>query len=875
MGFVLLLAASFLTAQTRTGTLTGTVVDEQGEVLPGAEVTISSPQLIAPSLSRVANENGFVRFPYVPPGIYTMRVSLPGFAPLAMENIEVKLGLATDVELKLSATRIQEEVTVVSQAPIMSVENTKLATNVSAEEIRLLPVGRSLYTVMELAPGMLGSSAMGGGSRENTFAIDGVSVTDPGSGSGLGASQSLEAYEEVQVEMGGHAAEHGNAGGAIINVITKSGGNNFSGEVSLFFDNDKLQSSNHEGTGLSSSTTESIYNYDINFNLGGPVIKDKIWFFLSTGYYPTKSRMFGFSEDITTWRITPLGKLTIQPGPRHRINLSFNFNHTRQPYMYASRYRLPEACYDRTTQAFNYNLNYLFTASPNTVLEVGASYLYRPTDYLSRSQSVYYYDLVTSIYSGSSNDCLQERLRWQAKATLTQFVDDLAGDHEFKAGVEYERGESRNASNWFPDEYGMAMYYMQNGVPYMAISYDPPRSEAQIDPYDQYAMFVQDSWRISRFFNLNIGFRYNIVDAYTPPQMQQTVKVPVVDWKTFEPRIALGIDPFGDGKTGIKLSYSQNATMMWTWFYSLNPNGAASTTYLVLGPGQFYEYYTSQPDAVELDPDLKRPYVEEIFFSIDRTIGTDFVIKASYVDRSFKNFVTSIDSAVTPEWYSPVQVTNPLNNQTITLYELSLDAPDPVTYYNNDPRAKRHYRAFILDLQKRMSHNFSFRVNYTWSQTKGTTATSSGMMADADWNDPNSEMLYPDTILSGGEHVIKFQAIYMAPLGIILSTNYTGQSGYPYGYYFQVSLNQGTLGVPAEDPDARRTPFIHDWNLRVAKDFHINRFNLSLIAEISNPLNLNTASSLYSQLGNPYYELDQIMGIIAPRTATLGVRMTF
>lgn len=869
------IGAGYVSPQIRTGSMAGTVVDEAEAVLPGVTITLTSPQLIAPQVSRVSNVNGLFRFPYLPPGTYTLKAELTGFSTYVIQGIIVKLGLTTDVVVNMTQASLEEEVLVVSEAPIMSIENTKLSTNVSTEEIHQLPINRSLYTVVDLAPGVIGAQSMGAGSRENTFSVDGVAVTDPGSGSGLGASQSIDAYEEIQIETGGHAAEHGNASGALVNVITKSGGNAFHGDFSFYFRSDSLQSENHEGTGLSASTTETNYNYDINANLGGPIIKDKIWFFLSSGYSPSSYSYYGFAEDVTIKSVTPLGKLTLQPHVKHRIHLSFNYNWTNQPYMFASRWRTPEACFNRTTQAYSYKLNWLFSVSNNTIIEAGANYLYRPTDYLSRGRSVTYYDLVTSVSSGSSNDCLQERLRWQAKANITHFLDDKAGDHELKAGIEYERGESRNATNFFPDEYGMCSYYLMDGVPYMAIKYDPPQMEAQVDPYDQYAVFAQDSWRINRFINLNLGFRFNYIDAYTPPQHQQTITLPIADWKTLEPRIALGIDPFGDGKTGIKLSYSRYATMMWTWFYGLNPNGSTSTVYFVLGPGQFMPLYSSSPYAFEVDPDLKRPYVNEIFFSLDRTIGKDFLVKLNYVDRQFKNFVTVIDSAVTEEWYDPIQVTNPLTGEAMTVYNRDMSAPDPVDYYNNDPRAKRSYRAVIFELIKRMSHNFQFRFSYTYSQLKGTTSTSSSMMATGPWNNPNNTINNYGLLSGDHTHVLKFQGIYMAPLGFVLSTTYNGRSGYPYGYYFQTELNQGATAFPAEAPDARRTPFLHYWDIRLAKDFTIKQVKLSLFAEVYNVLNLNESTGLYSQVGNPYYELDEITSIQSPRIAMLGCRVVF
>jgi hypothetical protein len=252
-----------------------------------------------------------------------------------------------------------------------------------------------------------------------------------------------------------------------------------------------------------------------------------------------------------------------------------------------------------------------------------------------------------------------------------------------------------------------------NGVPYMSISYDPPEMDARVDPYNQFSVFAQDSWRINRFINLNAGFRFNYIDAYTPPQHQQTIKLSIADWKTLEPRIALGIDPFGDGKSGIKLSFSRYATMMWTWFYGLNPNGSSMTMYYILGPGQFYPLFSSSPYAFEIDSDLKRPYVNEVFVSVERNIGKDFLIKLNFVDRQFKDFITIIDSARTEEWYNPIQVTNPLTGEAMTVYNWNMNSPDPVDYYNNDPRAERSYRALIFELTKRMSHNFQFRLSYT------------------------------------------------------------------------------------------------------------------------------------------------------------------
>jgi hypothetical protein len=149
------------------------------------------------------------------------------------------------------------------------------------------------------------------------------------------------------------------------------------------------------------------------------------------------------------------------------------------------------------------------------------------------------------------------------------------------------------------------------------------------------------------------------------------------------------------------------------------------------------------------------------------------------------------------------------------------------------------------------------------------------MKATGPWNNPNYTINNYGLLSGDHTHVIKFQGIYMAPLGFVLSTTYNGRSGYPYGYYFQTSLNQGMVGFPAEAPDEHRTPFAHYWDVRIAKDINIKPVKLSLFAEVYNVLNLNQTTSMYSQVGNPYYELDQVMGIQAPRIAMLGCRIVF
>ncbi len=875
LAFLFLLAPVLANAQANTGTLAGTVLEEGGQPLPGAEVTISSPALISPQLSRITNEKGLFRFPYLPPGIYTLTAKLAGFTTYKTDNISILLNMTTEIKVSMKASKLETEVVVVSTAPVVAVENTKLATNIDAAELKNLPVSRSVSAAFALAPGVLGGALYNAGTRENAWNMDGVQVTDPGSGSGMSASQSMDAYEEVQIETSGHPAEFGNAGGAVINVITKSGGNTFSGEGSVYFSNSHLQALNISGTPVKVPTTQTLYSYGLNFSLGGPIIKDKLWFFVSSGYTPASITMDGFPDDINTWTVNPIIKLTFQPALNHRISLSFNYNESRNPYFYASRYTTPDACYDTTMQAFAYNLNWLWTISPDTILEVRGFILRRPTNYLSRTDSVSYYDYATGISSGSTNDCLQERLRYQSNATVTQYVDNFAGTHEIKAGFEYERGESRNAQNVFPDQYGMYAYDLWNGYPLYAYACVPARTDFQIDPYNQFAGFVQDSWKINKYVVANIGLRYNYVHMYHPPQMEQKVSVPLMDWKNLEPRLALGIDPFGDGKTGIKLSYSQYSEMMWTWFYSLNPNQATYYMYEVLAPGMFNLVNVSQAAAFILDPNLKRPYVDEFVLSLDRALTKEIDFKASYINRKVKDTVTTADITTPPDLYNAIQIMNPLSGQPMTVYQLQPGAGfSPVTYYGNDPRARNDYQGLILEMDKKFSNNYSFRLSYEYNKMQATAASTSSMMGFGSWNNPNSS-LYNYGLTNNTMHIIKFQGIWTAPFGIVLGVNYLGHSGYQYAAYFNYNMGgaQGIVQFPAEAPDSRRLPFLHSLDLKIDKDFTINKTKLSLFADIYNVLNLRATTSINANYNSKLFGM--VTGIQTASLAQLGVRYQF
>jgi len=260
---------------TQTGTLNGTVYDQEKQPLPGVTVSISSPALILPSMETVTNERGHWRFPALPPGTYTVTFKLPGFKTLVREGIQVNVGVNTTLDATLEQSAVEESVVVTGQAPTVDIQRTTMTASMTREILQNLPAARNLGTFFNMAPGVSSGIVHGSSERDNTYNIDGVNITDPVTGTQAG-SFGMDVMEELSIQTGGLPAEYGSVRGGVVNVVTRSGGNKFSGSASFYYRNKDMQSTNTKGTIFEGQTGGFDYEYEPAVNLGGPIIKDKI-----------------------------------------------------------------------------------------------------------------------------------------------------------------------------------------------------------------------------------------------------------------------------------------------------------------------------------------------------------------------------------------------------------------------------------------------------------------------------------------------------------------------------------------------------------------------------------------------------------------------
>ena len=291
-------AFSAAAAQEVTGNIQGEVRDQQGAVIPGATVTAASARR---SFNTTTNREGLYRFNGLLPGVYTMSAAAKNFSDAKVENVTVELGKTLNIVVELKAAGTAESVTVTGASePIVDVTSTKVATNVTQQQIDVLPKGLGFSSIINVAPGTRNEMNAGGfqidgaSGSENRFVVDGLDVTRVFGGM-LGSTKNIpyDFVEEVQIKSAGYEAEFGGATGGVINVVTRSGANIWHGEVRTDFNNQTFRGKDNPDlrrqlTDLtkaqyflnpSGKDTTRLFAPTVTF--GGPVWKDRMWFFAS------------------------------------------------------------------------------------------------------------------------------------------------------------------------------------------------------------------------------------------------------------------------------------------------------------------------------------------------------------------------------------------------------------------------------------------------------------------------------------------------------------------------------------------------------------------------------------------------------------------
>jgi len=299
LAVAVLLLAGVLSAQAPTaGRITGTVVDDQGAPLPGVSVEAKSPRLVG-TAATVTDTNGVYRLLALPPGTFRITFSLQGFAAVVRDDIALGVEQALVLDISMKPSAIEEEVVVIGKAPLIDVKSAARGQALTAQTFDALPKGRSFDSLVTILPGvqsendlLRGISVDGASGAENVFFVDGMDTSDLTGGTRK-QNVVFDFADEVQFKASGYNAEYGGSVGGVVNVITRSGGNSYHGELIGYYSGTSLEGQRRDrlSLDLADETKARYYPYDAyvgkdkenafegGFLLGGYIVKDRLWFF--------------------------------------------------------------------------------------------------------------------------------------------------------------------------------------------------------------------------------------------------------------------------------------------------------------------------------------------------------------------------------------------------------------------------------------------------------------------------------------------------------------------------------------------------------------------------------------------------------------------
>jgi len=924
---ICLMGASTALAQTQTGTIAGTATDPNGEALAGVAVTLSGPSVMG-TRTAITGASGSFRFPTLSPGEdYRLELVLDGFSTVTREGLRVLLGQNTSLAVTMELEAVTNEIVVQGQTPMVDLTSPTASTHFGTEMLENIPKGRDWEDVLLQTPGIVAegdnsmfSSSRGGSVLVNEVAFDGVANTDPVFHT---SRQTLinETLQEVQVVTGALPAEVGNVGGAYINVVTKSGGNEFHGEVAAYFNNESWQSDNLNDDLIDQgvTTTPTIVSYDdYAFNLGGPIVRDKVWFNVAYWKFDQTTTVNGFPPGFVNNNDTFFGKVTWQPSSNHSIFGMYNQTNQHVPWWHAGPLTAPEGNWDGAVNHELAKLQWTAVLSDNVFLETAFARSLTTDDQRPQDGATAPYLELASGYTWGSAWFYQydEQARDQAKAALSLFKDDWAGSHEFKFGIEYQD------NSFTIDEYQLQPVFLHlilAGDPFLVwMSNNPIGSETRTEVWNA---FAQDTWRIGGSVTLNLGLRVNKSKAIYPAQSHDEVtygdnvyfpagsseKSTPVDWTTFDPRLGINVALDDMGKSVLRLGLGRyHHQMAITYLMRGNPNFRTTSLHgwfdangnFYADPEELFPAILYDGGSTVMDPDLQQPYTDEFTIGYVRELFTDFSITVNATWRKDNDLIEEVDSAIDdPDAWAPMNVADPGpdqifgtgDDQTLTVFNRI--TPDPVTRLITNPeRLEREYKGIEVVATKRVSNDWQALASIVWSDATGNLGTDWGGFEASGWSssfvDPNSWVNRGGPTNLDSEWQFKVSGTYFAPLGFSFSGFYQYLTGIPLYRTYTVTVFQGTTTVAADPWDTWRLDGFSRLDLRAEKVFTFgSNLELGLIVDVFNVFNESgvTSENGFTGAYDPFTgaftagqgEFGRAMSVQAPRLIRLGARFRF
>ncbi|MEW6320952.1 MAG: TonB-dependent receptor [Acidobacteriota bacterium] len=915
-----------------TGTIQGRVTDAQGAVLPGVTVTATSPAMLGQQTA-ITSETGAYRFPAVPPGTYTLTYELSGFNTLKREGLQISLGFTATVNVELSLATLEETVTVTGESPVIDTTATRIQQNFKLEQLQSIPNARDMWALLAVTPSVQMSRIDVGGNRAGTqtgytaygfngqvrVLIEGINTTEGTGGAGFYFDYS--SLDEVFLGTSGQSAEMPQPG-VQSQFIAKSGGNQFSGEYYVDWYNNSLQGANIPAEviarGIREHSNEIDRYYDWAINAGGPIKRDRLWWFATyrQQFNAVAQPNFQFDKTFDTKLWNPVVKGTYQASQNHKLIGYYQWGQKVQPnrlpfgtYTYAS----PDQTFAQDSGSWVWKAEWNGTLSDQLYVEarVGDFGYYFPL--VANSNEQYFWrDSGEQILTGANRRWQSDRDRKQITGAATYFLDTARGSHTVKMGF-----ERFLESNWVGYEQtvgGNVEHIYTNGRSNQVVFGFPTAvkvgylrandegnllSEAKLNVF---GAFINDTWNVGRF-TVSGGIRFDRYRGWTPEQRQAAfshgpahLSIPAITfpeqdyftWSSVAPRVGIVFDLSGDGRSVIKANYG-------LYFHNPGPNISSSgnpnqnlktVTYSWNDangdrrwqPGEEVNLLASRlAGAVSVDPDIKQPYTHEAGLWFERQLSATLGARAGFVYKTEDDLWTTYTpgrSALNGAYSVPFPFTDigpdgrpgTADDRTLTLLGLPSSqqgqfSTDAVVM--NVPEFGR-YKTVEVSVNKRYGSSWSAQMggSYTWQH-----------------NFPNGFPSSPNEPFDENRTFWNFKAAgsYDAPGGIRVSPVLRHQSGTNFARQISVPssaarafglIYSGT--IYAEAADARRQDNIWVFDVRAEKTLNLApRARARLFFDLFNITNSAAAESITTTTGSNFLRPSTIL---APRTARLGFR---
>jgi hypothetical protein len=815
------------------GQLAGVVTDNQGAPLPGATITLESEAMIGGARTLLSNESGDFLFIQLRPGDYTVTCAMEGFQSVKNEMVKVHLDRMTKLIVKLQAAQeFQETVVVTGQAPVVDPTQTNIGDVYDEEYLQETAIGssgRGYQDVMLQSGGTTGSAASGNptvlGSTyaENNYLIDGLSTTDPVT-STFGTNFNFDAIQEISMQMGGFEAEYGQATGGIVNVVTKSGSNSFEGVFDIRYSDESFQEGSDKYPLWAPYDPSKDKTSEMNpaLSLGGPILKDTVWFFVSvqqaTAEYTPSGVSYGQDWNMDnymakiTWQISPndtlIGKWSTDPWTIKNVNASLSYE--------------PEAARTQE-QGGNINqLDYSRILSESLLLSAKLGINKQELNSFPTSGDLdtpAVYDNLYGVWSENYPSYqYNKRDRTEAQLSLTWFKNNILGDHTFKAGASYQDLMFNWEANITGDAYYLLDDWTGDGVVELMemfkFSHDPwIKSKGK-----QTNFYLQDEWKILPNLVFKPGVRFDEV-KYT-----NNAGMSVADLKLWQPRIGLAWDVFNSAKTVVRGYYG---TFM-------HPNSLSLPDYLREGDAwqqewgyipwvmddkgytqdevcMFYEcegdwamlrqtdYATGSNTPV--DPNIKATTATQFTVGIEHEIAPRTGIELTYVQKRTKYIMDDTCAGYDAEgnFIDPADYVD----QPDTWADWGKDAGTADNPYcsgwiiRNPTGAGRYYYAYLFKFESRYKDWFHVMVDYTYSKMYEWSDELDFGAADYDapWHYYNRYGYGNNDI----RHYFKFNGFFHLPANFTVGFNSFFRTGRPYSKYVDMYGWRGEDSLPVPE----------------------------------------------------------------------------